>query len=93
MAEMLMIFCYDIERARVRRRVAALLEAEAVRVQKSVFEVRMDPDRAAKLARRAARLLDPCDSLRLYAVDAHGMARSRAWGPLPLPEAQDFYLL
>ena len=93
MAEMLMIFCYDIERTRVRRRVAALLEAEAVRVQKSVFEVRMDPDRAARLARRAARLLDPGDSLRLYAVDAHGMARSRAWGPLPLPEAQDFYLL
>lgn len=93
MAEMLMIFCYDIERGRVRRRVAAVLEQAAVRVQKTVFEVRMDPDRAARLARDAARLLDPGDSLRLYAVDAHGLARSRAWGPLPLPEKQDFYLL
>jgi CRISPR-associated protein Cas2 len=93
MTEMLMIFCYDIERDRVRRQVADLLEAEAVRVQKSVFEVRMEPGRAAALAKRAARLLDAGDSLRLYAVDAHGLARSRAWGPLPLPEVQDFYLL
>lgn len=63
MAEMVMIFCYDIERVRVRRRVAALLEAEAVRVQKSVFEVRMDPDRAARspgpVAPVLARLADP----------------------------------
>lgn len=93
MPDMLMVFCYDIRRDRVRREVAALLEAEAPRVQRSVFEVWMDPGRAASLGKRAARLLDPGDSLRLYAVDAQGLARSKAWGPLPLPEKQDFYLL
>jgi len=49
--------------------------------------------RGARRARAVADLLGPGGALRVYAVAAGGMRRSRAYGPLPLPEAQDFYLL
>lgn len=93
MAEMLTVFCYDVRTNRARRRVADALEAAAVRVQQSVFEARMDPRAAARLAQEAARWLEPGDSLRVYAVGDAGLRRSMAFGPLPLPERQDFYLL
>jgi len=92
-SEMVMVFCYDVTDDRARRRVAAVLEQVAVRVQRSVFEARMPAGLALRTAEEAARLLGPGDSLRVYAVGAHGLNRSRAYGPLPLPEAQDFYLL
>lgn len=90
--EMVMVFCYDISDARVRRRVAGVLEERAVRVQESVFEARLTPRRAQALFRTAARELGRGDSLRLYAVSAAGMRVSRSAGGAPLPEDHDFYL-
>lgn len=92
-AEMLMVFCYDVSDNKRRRRVADVLEDAAVRVQKSVFEARMTERAADRLAASAAKHLGPGDSLRVYAVGAHGMARSKSYGGAPLAEAQNFYLL
>lgn len=92
-AEMLMVFSYDVADDKRRRRVARVLEDAAVRVQKSVFEARMGERAADRLAARIAEHLGPGDSLRVYAVGAHGMARSKAYGGAPLAEDQDFYLL
>lgn len=78
--EMLMVFVYDISGNRARRRVAAVLEDRAARVQKSVFEARMSRAQADKLASRAAAHLDLGDSLRVYAVGEAGLSRSRVWG-------------
>ncbi|MCF8490812.1 MAG: CRISPR-associated endonuclease Cas2 [Rhodospirillum sp.] len=91
--EMVMVFCYDVADDRARRRIAAILEDGAVRVQRSVFEARLTARAADRLATKAARHLGPEDSLRVYAISAQGLRRSRAYGPLPLPEDQDFYLL
>nr|WP_294516621.1 CRISPR-associated endonuclease Cas2 [uncultured Rhodopila sp.] len=91
-AEMLAVFCYDVAANRARRRVAALLERHAVRVQDSVFEARLTPKAAARLARLAAKELGPADSLRVYLVAHDGRRHCLAFGPLPIGEAQDFYL-
>lgn len=91
--EMLMVFCYDVADDRARRRLADLLEEHLVRVQRSVFEARMSPAAAHRLAEHAARLLGPGDSLRLYAIGRLGRRHCRSFGPQPLPEEQDFYLL
>lgn len=88
-----MVFCYDVARDSARARVAALLEARLVRVQKSVFEGRMTQKAARRLAEQAENLLDDGDSLRVYAVTPAGLRNSAAFGALPLPEAQDFWLL
>ena len=90
--EMLTVFCYDVVDDRVRQRVARLLEARCVRVQKSVFEARLTGAQAQALVDRAAVLLGPADSLRLYAITAQGLKRSQAIGGAPLAEDHDFYL-
>ena len=92
-ADILYVFTYDISRDRPRRRVADVLEAVCVRVQKSVFEARLPVEEAKRLAQRASRELEPGDSLRVYAITSTGLDRSFAYGPIPLPERQDFYLL
>lgn len=88
-----MVFCYDVSGHRARRRVATVLEDRCVRVQRSVFEARLAPKVAKRLAHRVARELEDGDSLRVYAVTADGLRRSFAFGAPPLPEDQDFYLL
>jgi CRISPR-associated protein Cas2 len=90
--EMLMVFCYDVADDRRRRRVAAVLEDRAVRVQESVFEARLTARQAEAVLAAAAAELTPADSLRMYAVTAHGLRRSRTLGGAPLPEDREFYL-
>ena len=90
---MLMVFCYDISRQRVRSRVADLLEGEAVRVQESVFEARLGRVAAERLFARASALLEAGDSLRMYAVPATGLARSLAAGGAPIPEDADHWIV
>jgi CRISPR-associated endonuclease Cas2 len=92
--EMLMVFCYDISKASVRRRVASRLEDHATRVQGSVFEARMRPNRARILADSLGDLLQDGDSLRVYAISADGQRHSLVHGTgVPLAEDQDFWLL
>ncbi|WP_413204154.1 CRISPR-associated endonuclease Cas2 [Rhodospirillum sp. A1_3_36] len=92
--EMLMVFCYDIGRASTRRKVAALLEDHATRVQKSVFEARMTPRRAGGIAREAEQFLESGDSLRIYAIAADGRRHCAVHGTgAPMAEDQDFWLL
>lgn len=92
-SEMLMVFCYDIKQASRRRKVAATLEEEAVRVQKSVFEARMHEKQADRLATYAAQYLDDGDSLRVYAIGEDGRKRSFTYGGAPIAEKQDYWLL
>jgi CRISPR-associated protein Cas2 len=89
------VYTYDVSRDSVRRRVSDIFEDHAVRVQKSVFEARLDERMAQILFDRAAAELGPEDSLRMYAVTDAGLSRSRVAGPsaAPLPEAQEFWLL
>lgn len=91
--EMLMVVCYDVTRDSVRVKLAALLEGELVRVQKSVFEGRMSRQEASRLGRRCSALLGPDDSLRIYAVTPAGLRQSQVFGLQPLPEAQEFWLI
>ena len=91
--EMLMVFACDITADSRRRRVAALIEDAATRVQHSVYEARMTHARAQALTARIRPELGPGDSLRVYAVTDDGLARSIAIGGAPLAEAQDFWLL
>lgn len=90
---MTMVFCYDVSRPRTRRKVSEMFESRAVRVQQSVFEARMTAAAADALFDGAARLLDPGDSLRMYALSASGLERSRAAGGAPIPEDGEYWLL
>lgn len=88
----LFVFAYDVSRDAPRTRLAALLEDSLDRVQRSVFEGRLTLAEARALARKAALLLGPDDSLRVYAVTEAGRRASLAFGCAKLPEADDFLL-
>lgn len=93
MTDPVYVFCYDIERDRDRTKVADLLSNHLVRVQKSVFEGRMAREDAYRLARKVVRRLGLSDSLRVYCIEVGGLEKSFAFGPQPLPEQHDFYLV
>jgi CRISPR-associated protein Cas2 len=90
---MLMVIAYDIVRTKTRTRVADLLKDHAVRVQDSVFEARLTRAAADRLFDRVKRLIDDTDSLRMYAVTAAGLERSRVEGGGPLPEDGDYWIV
>lgn len=92
--EMLTVFTYDISKDKTRRRAAKLLEDCASRVQYSVFECRMTRERAAAVAQRVAALLGPGDSLRVYAIGANGLSRSRVYGDgVPMEQDVGFWVV
>jgi CRISPR-associated protein Cas2 len=90
---MLMVIAYDVVSNKVRSRVADLLEDHAVRVQDSVFEARLTRAAAERLFRKVKRLIEDTDSLRMYAVTAAGLERSRVQGGAPLPEDGGFWIV
>jgi len=90
---MLMVYCYDVVRDRVRARVAAALEHSAVRVQDSVFEARLTRAAADRLFDRVTQLIEPGDMLRMYAVSRPGLERSRSQGGAPIPEDGNFWIV
>ncbi|MCF6344390.1 MAG: CRISPR-associated endonuclease Cas2 [Devosiaceae bacterium] len=91
--EMTMVFTYDITRARTRRKISKMLEEQAVRVQKSVFEARMSEKAAKNLFKLLSIHLDDGDNLRMYALSRTGLRHSLAYGGAPIPEDGEYWLL
>ncbi len=91
--EQLFVFSYDVSRDGPRARLHAMLSEYLTPVQRSVFEGRLTTTLAARLGRKGAAMLGPDDSLRVYCVTEAGRRMSVSYGPTPLAEAQDFYLL
>lgn len=89
----LYIFCYDVSCNRKRARLAAQLEEQGVRVQDSVFEVELSAEAAKRLMLRLEAYLDRGDSLRAYAVSAHGRKASYCLGSVPLLPKEGYVLL
>lgn len=89
----LYVFCYDVSRNAVRTRLADLLLEHMTRVQGSVYEGRMSIEKARRLSARAAGLLGPEDSLRVYCLTEAGRRESFHHGGPPIAEPADFWLL
>ena len=90
---MLMVYCYDIVNARTRAHVAGALERQAVRVQDSVFEARLTEAAAERLFQLLARLADDGDTVRMYAISAAGLERSRAHGGAPIADDGSYWIV
>lgn len=68
---MLYLVCYDIVNDRRREKVAKLLQAYGIRVQKSVFECILDTEQLERLQKRLRRCLNAQqDQLRFYPLPA-----------------------
>jgi len=74
MALPLFVIAYDVGRSAVRRRVAARLESEMIRVQYSLFEGHLSARRAQQLFRAVSAMADIGDRVRLYRLAGIGGA-------------------
>ncbi len=68
---MLVAICYDVVDDNRRLALSKFLDGLADRVQRSVFEGRLDEATLSRLTSRAARIIDPAqDSVRVYPLCA-----------------------
>jgi len=70
---------YDITADRRRRRVADALASYGHRIQKSVFEVWLDPHEVGEVRARIGMLLEPTDEFELVPVDDRGTRPRSRW--------------
>ena len=71
----LYIFSYDIPSGedgdKRRAKLARFLEGIGLRVQMSVFEVRIQPEKLLNICRQIEEIVDEkCDTVRIYAICA-----------------------
>lgn len=90
----LRIICYDVSCNRRRRKIAALLEDVASRVQYSVFETRLSPTVLRRLVSGITPLLDKGDSLRIYSIGRTGERHCEVHGSgVPIERNNGYWLL
>lgn len=78
---MLVLIAYDIANKKRLRKVARLMEEYGVRVQKSVFECRLQPAQVDKLIERVKPKLKPReDRIHLYRICEACQARFAGFG-------------
>ncbi|WP_072619173.1 CRISPR-associated endonuclease Cas2 [Spirulina major] len=81
---MLYLICYDIVQDRRRTKVANLLGAYGLRIQKSVFEAVLPPTDYERLEARLLRLLDlDTDQLRFYPLGKRQRSQTKVLGIQP----------
>jgi CRISPR-associated protein Cas2 len=72
--EQLWVVAYDSPNNKRRRKVAKLLEGYGERLQRSVFECRLQPHQLQRLRQILGRLATPEDSIRLWRIPGHTAA-------------------
>lgn len=66
-SEQFIVVSYDISNPKRLRKVAKIMESFGVRVQFSVFEVKLDPNDVVKMKRRLDKVIKPDeDQVRFY---------------------------
>jgi CRISPR-associated protein Cas2 len=89
---MFYIVCYDITKNDLRNKVSKILASVGTRVQKSVFELDLPPDKLSQVISKTVALIEPSDSLRCYRLCERCIADSRHFDQTPLSLDKDYYL-
>lgn len=85
---------YDISDDRTRNKVSKILDDFGRRVQKSLFECRLDPDNISRLRRRLSRVkLEENDTVRIYSLCQSCYHRTEIFGAGELLEDRDVYVI
>lgn len=86
---MFVAVCYDVSSHRLRRQVVKILEAFGQRVQRSVFECRIEEKDYAELRRRLSQVkLKEGDLVRYYNLCRTCQGRIEFTGGLPPRQAE-----
>lgn len=78
---LLYIVTYDITSDKRRRKISDLLEGYGQRVQYSVFECALDPEKYQELKLRLYKRIQPSeDRVRIYPLSGHTIHSIEVWG-------------
>lgn len=88
----LYIACYDIRSDRIRTKVAKVLSRYGQRLQRSVFEVWLDPEDLPEFRRSLGSLMAKTDAFDLIAVDERPNRTRLRWQK-PLADRSPVVLL
>lgn len=81
----LYLVTYDIPSNKRRKKVSDLLEGYGKRVQYSVFECVLEPNKFAELKKRLKKRVNlEEDSVRFYPLSKHTLNQVETWGGVPL---------
>lgn len=81
----LYLVTYDIPSNKRRKKVSDLLEGYGKRVQYSVFECVLEPNKFAELKQRLKKRVNlEEDSVRFYPLSKHTLNQVETWGGVPL---------
>ena len=89
----LCLIIYDIADNRRRRKLAAVLEVVAARVQESAFEARLTTAQLGRLRRKLSPHVTADDSLRIYTVPDTALARCHVHGGPMIADGARFWLI
>lgn len=81
----LYVAAYDIARHSHRARVAEILSEYGRRVQRSVFEIEVEPEELDELRFRIGLLLAASDAFDLFPIDRRFPKRRLSWQRDPVP--------
>ena len=85
MAMFLYLVTYDIPSNKRRKKVSDLLEGYGKRVQYSVFECVLEPNKFVELKTRLKKRVNlEEDSIRFYPLSKHTLNQVETWGGVPL---------
>ena len=89
----LRVITYDIADNRRRRKVVAILEDRAARVQESVFEARLTKAQLTRMEGRLRAVLTADDSLRIYTIPDAALPNCKVQGGPMLADGSRFWLI
>jgi len=91
---LLYIVCYDTHSDKRRKKMADLLEGYGRRVQYSVFECVLPPDKYQELKKRLRkRYKEGEDCIRFYPISQHTIGQVELWGGPPLAQEPDSVII
>ena len=87
------LVCFDITDNKARREVVKLLLAAGVRVQYSMYEIKLSPPDFKALSEAIDDWIDATDRVHYVPLNPTDRANRRAFGVGPLVTFQDFWVL
>jgi CRISPR-associated protein Cas2 len=88
-SEQLWVIAYDTPSDKRRRKMAKVLEGYGARLQRSVFECRLQPHQWRRLHQILTRIATPADNLRHWSAPSRAPAAEQLGHPLELPAWED----
>jgi CRISPR-associated protein Cas2 len=84
---LLYVITYDIPCDKRRKKIADLLEGYGQRVQYSVFECILNPEKYKELRQRLKKQIEKDeDSVRFYPISHHTLKQVEVWGEPPVTQ-------